>query len=475
MFSLLTLLLISFVLSFLLTPVVRNLARRHGWVDVPGERKIHTNPIPRVGGVAIAIAYVSAFGFLLLSPLAGGDMARQVLPFAARLLPAALASFFTGLIDDLRGLKPWQKLTGESVAAALAYWAGVQIHSLGGHSIAQAWWHVPLTVFWLVGCMNAVNLIDGMDGLASGVGFFAALTCLMAGLLGSDMRLAMATAPLAGALLGFLRYNFNPASIFLGDCGSLLIGFLLGCYGVLWSQKTATALAMTAPLMALAIPLLDTALAIVRRFLKGQPIFGADRGHIHHRLLARGFTPRRAVILLYMVCGVGATLSLLLSVASAHYSGLIIVLFCAAAWIGVQHLGYVEFSAAGRLILPNTFRSVLSAQISVRQLEDLLKAARTLDECWEAIEQASRSLGFRHAQLSFNGSAYRARLGSADAGDCWSLRVPLGREAAAQFAVPFEGPSQPMAIAAFAKTLHNCLTPRLRAYSRKDEFQTTPG
>jgi len=473
MFSLFTLLLTSFALSFLLTPLVRNLARRWGWVDQPGDRKIHSDPIPRVGGIAIAIAYAAAFGFLFLLPLQGGGMARTGLPIAARLLPAALVSFATGLFDDLTGLKPWQKLAGQAAAAVLACSAGVQIHSLGGYSIAGAWWHIPLTVFWLIGCMNAVNLIDGMDGLASGIGLFAALTTLLAALLGSDMRLAVATAPLAGALLGFLRYNFNPASIFLGDCGSLLIGFLLGCYGVLWSQKAATVLAMTAPLMALAIPLLDTALAIARRFLNGKPIFAADSGHIHHRLLARGLTPRRAVILLYMVCGVGATLSLLLSVPGNHFTGLIIVLFCAAAWIGIQHLGYVEFSAAGRLILPNTFRSVLSAQISVRQLEELLKAARTLDDCWEALADASRTLGFNNAQLRCCGQLYRTRPNGPEREDCWNLRIPLGDDAAAQFSVPFEGRLQPMAISAFAKALRNGLAPRLRAFSCEDEFQTT--
>src|ERR1700736_4974876 len=151
----------------------------------------------------------------------------------------------------------------------------------------------------------------------------------------------------APALLGFLRYNFNPATIFLGDSGSLLIGFLLGCYGVLWSEKSATILGMTAPMMALAIPLLDTSLAIVRRFLRQQPIFTGDRGHIHHRLLDRGFTPRKVVLTLYAACGIFATLSLL--TVWAPNVGIVIVLFCACTWIGIQHLGYLEFGVAGRM------------------------------------------------------------------------------------------------------------------------------
>src|ERR1035441_2910506 len=173
---------------------------------------------------------------------------------------------------------------------------------------------------------NAFNLIDGLDGLAVGVGIFATATAFLSALLSGNIALALLTAPLLGALLGFLPYNFNPASIFMGDCGSLTVGFLLGCFGVIWSAKAATVLGMTAPLIALAIPLLDTALAISRRFLRHQPIFGADRRHIHHRLLARGFTPRRVAYMIYASAGVTAALALLLS--SSHAGGVALVLFC---------------------------------------------------------------------------------------------------------------------------------------------------
>src|SRR5262249_19014445 len=154
-----------------------------------------------------------------------------------KLLPAAGLIFAIGLIDDVIGLKSWQKLSGQLAAALCAYLGGVQILGIAGH-FTDNWWSIPLTVFWLVGCTNAFNLIDGVDGLAAGLGLFATLTSLIAALALGNLTLALATAPLAGALLGFLRYNFNPASIFLGDSGSLLVGFLLGCYGVLWSQKS---------------------------------------------------------------------------------------------------------------------------------------------------------------------------------------------------------------------------------------------
>ena len=183
------------------------------------------------------------------------------------------------------------------------------------------WLGLAVTALWLVGCSNAFNLIDGVDGLAVGAGLFATVTILLGALLNGNVRLALATMPLAGALAGFLRYNFNPASVFLGDSGSLTVGFLLGCYGVLWSQKSATMLGMTAPLMALAVPLIDTGVAVARRFLRGQPIFSADARHIHHRLLARGLTPRKVALLLYGACGVAAGLSLVGSVAETLTRG----------------------------------------------------------------------------------------------------------------------------------------------------------
>ena len=328
MYSIFFLGVLSFLLALVLTPLVRNRFRRWGVVDRPdSERKQHEHAVPRVGGIPLAVAYLCSLGLLGLSPLSASALVSGALPFAVRLLPAVLVIFATGLLDDLVELKPWQKLIGETMAAGAAYWAGVHVLAFGGHHFAD-WWSLPLTVLWLVVCTNAVNLIDGVDGLATGVGLFAAFTMLLSALLANNFPLAIVTVPLVGCLLGFLRYNFNPATIFLGDSGSLFVGFLLGCYGVLWSQKSATILGMTAPLMALAIPLLDTALAIMRRFLRNKSIFTADRGHIHHRLLDRGLTPRKVALVFYALCSVAAVFSLCM--ASHQFEGLVILLFCAA-------------------------------------------------------------------------------------------------------------------------------------------------
>src|SRR5712691_4022129 len=333
MYSLLFLAASSLLICLALTPLCRDIFTRAGLLDQPDQlRKTHARPVPRMGGVPIAIAYVGSFLLLLLSPFNAGSVLGQHLPLVWKLLPAAGLIFATGLIDDLYGLKSRQKLLGQVAAALSAYWGGVQALTLAGHPVDH-WWCLPLTVLWLVGCSNAFNLIDGVDGLAAGLGLFATLTMAIAALLHGNLTLAIATAPLAGALLGFLRYNFNPASIFLGDSGSLLVGFLLGCYGVLWSQKSATLLGMTAPLMALSIPILDVCLSIGRRFLSQSPIFGADRGHIHHRLLDRGLSPRRVALLLYAVGGVGALFAVLQGMVPVGLSILVPALFCLSAWL----------------------------------------------------------------------------------------------------------------------------------------------
>jgi UDP-GlcNAc:undecaprenyl-phosphate GlcNAc-1-phosphate transferase len=329
-----------------------------------------------------------------------------------------------GLLDDVRNLRPWQKLIGQVAAAVLAYKAGFGIHVLHGQAFGD-WASLALTVVWLVGCTNALNLIDGMDGLAAGVGVFATLTSFVAALIHDNVALAFVTAPLVGALAGFLRYNFNPASIFLGDSGSLLIGFLLGCFGTMWGQKSATAAGMTAPLIALAMPLLDTGLAIARRFLRGQPIFSADRGHIHHRLLDRGLTPRRAVLVLYAFCGVAAIVSLLQEVADNQYRGMVIVLFCCSAWVGVQHLGYAEFGITSRIVLRGAFRRTVAAQMTLQQFERTLGATETLRAAWDVMVLGATDFGASGIRMEIGGEVFES-LASRNAPRDWQVHVPLG-------------------------------------------------
>jgi UDP-GlcNAc:undecaprenyl-phosphate/decaprenyl-phosphate GlcNAc-1-phosphate transferase len=430
---------VSFALSLILTPIFRDVFRSYGVVDQPdGGRKLHKHPIPRVGGIAIAFAYVACF---FIVPLLSSNPFEDKLSLVWNLLPAVAVIFVVGVIDDLFGLKPWQKIIGQVGASGLAYWAGVRIMDVVGFS-THSWWSLPVTILWLLTCTNAFNLVDGMDGLAAGVGLFATLTIFLAAILHGNTPLAMATFPLAGCLLGFLFYNFNPATIFLGDSGSLLIGFLLGCYGVIWTQKSATLLGMTAPLMALSIPLIDVGLAVVRRALKRQPIFSADRGHIHHRLLDRGLTPRRAVLILYGICSLVAVFSLLQSVVSNdRLSGVIIVLFCAVAWVGIQYLGYAEFSVAGRMLFRGDFQRTLKAQLDLNALEKRIGGAKTLEECWQAVLDGSANFGFCCLRMETPGHVFEGAYPETMESARWSCRVPLGGTGFIEFSRDFESAS----------------------------------
>ena len=465
MYSLLTIAVTAFVIALLLTPPWRNLAMRWGLLDSPDHgRKIHPQPIPRLGGVAIVAAFVGSFVVLLLFPLEGGAVLWGHLALAAKIFPAAAIVFATGLLDDLFALKPWQKLLGQTAAAITAFAAGLHFYGFS-HYQFPSWGCFLATVIWLVVCTNAFNLIDGVDGLAAGVGFFATLTTLTTALLQKNLPLALATAPLAGALLGFLRYNFNPATIFLGDCGSLLIGFLLGCYSLQWTARSATPFGMTAPFMVLAVPLVDAALSIVRRFLRHRPIFGADRGHIHHMLLARGLTPRRAVLLLYAFCGFGACLSLLQSFFYERLGGAIVVLFCLCAWMGIRRLGYAEFGTARRILLGGSFRRLVNAQLELTAFRDALNSTATPDQCWEVLHRAYSDFGFNQIQMTLAGRRYRHTTNGHHIPNSWCIRIALSDTDYVNLYREFDTQAPPI-IAQFADTVGAVLRPRVEAMLR---------
>lgn len=442
----------AFLVSLVLTPICRDIFRSYGVVDQPdATRKVHRYPIPRVGGLAIAIAYLLAY--VLVHPAEGSPLAQQI-SLVWKLLPGAALAFAIGLLDDLFNLRAWIKLIGQMAAAGLACWGGVRILSIHGAS-TDAWWNIPLTMVWLLACMNAFNLVDGLDGLAAGVGLFATLTVFAAALIQQNMVLAVATFPLAGALLAFLCYNFNPATIFLGDSGSLLIGFLLGCYAAVWSNKSATWLGMTAPLMALSIPLLDVALAVVRRFLRRQPIFTPDRGHIHHRLLDRGLTPRRVVLVLYGLCGLAAAFSLLQGVVHS-LTGALVILFGVFVLIGIQYLGYAEFDLAGRLLFSGEFQRTLAAQLDLRRFRASLITAATPAACWEVIRETCPKFGFQHARLCLAGEVYESSFERPEAPG-WTVCVPLTGGGYAALSRPSASTVLPMIVAPFLDVLQQAL------------------
>ena len=451
---------IAFLFALILTPVIRDAANRLGLVDKPDSvRKLHLGSVPRLGGVPVALAYTLALAFLAIAPYRNLPFDMPLgLAAAVKLAPAAALIFLVGLMDDLRGLRPWQKLLGEVAAAVIAYEFGFGVYVFRGQPLSN--WISPLvTVVWLVGCTNALNLIDGIDGLAAGVGVFAALTTFVAALIHGSLELALVTAPLAGALIGFLRYNFNPASIFLGDSGSLFIGFLLGCFGTLWGQKSATALGMTAPLIALAMPLLDTVLTIGRRLLRRQSLFTGDRAHIHHRLLDQGLIPRRVALVLYGACGLAAAFSLLQDVVHNQFGGLIIVLFCGAAWIGVQHLGYAEFGIAGRLVLGGSFRGLVNTQLHLQQFERSLYQADNLDEAWALIVAGARDFGLFGVQFCLGGRLFDS-MPNTDMARYWQVRAPLPHGQSLSVSYDPARDTSAVVIASFPKVVERFLSAR---------------
>ncbi len=458
MFLILTLGILSVLLTLIATPLVRDSIGKIGFLDHPdGVRKKHSKAVPRVGGIAIVLAYISTFAIALALPFSYTFVLHRALPHILQLSLVAGIVFLTGVLDDMIGLTAKQKLMGLGGAAMLAYAVGIRVDIHLLHGLPNwPWLGFAVTVLWLVGCANAFNLIDGMDGLAAGVGLVSTITMLVAALTQGNLPLALATLPLAGCLLGFLRYNFNPASVFLGDSGSLLIGFLLGCYGALWSEKSVTLLALTAPLLAVSIPLLDVILSVLRRYLRNRPIFEADRGHIHHKLLDRGFTTRRAVLTIYAFCGLVAVLSLLVSAVHNRFSGLIVILFCGAAWIGIRHLDYAEFATAGRMFLGGKFRRIIDAETRLLNFESSLAKAADVDACWDKIRQGSSEFGFHGARMSIQGSIFEEVRGSR-VKPLWQLRIPLPDGDYVNFFCDFSVEMDPLILNQFVGTVERGL------------------
>jgi UDP-GlcNAc:undecaprenyl-phosphate GlcNAc-1-phosphate transferase len=334
----------AFVAASALTPAVARAAVSRGWLDRPdGGRKRHPVPVPAVGGVAVLVAFGVALAVVPRLRLLSGEETLSDL-----LVPLFLASLMVagvGLVDDVRGLKPLTKLAGQGAAALLLYAEGFRVEHLSnpfGGTIDLGVLSLPVTLLWLVGMSNAFNLIDGLDGLAAGLALVSTAGLLAAAVLKGGWDTAGVAAGLAGALLGFLPYNFSPARVFLGDCGSLPVGFILAALAVEHSIEASAAVAVAVPLLALALPILDVVLALARRVARGRSVFEADHDHIHHRLVDRGLTPRRAVITLYGVAVLFTSLALAIAAGPKLVVWAAGTVFLLLVGAGVRALGYGE-------------------------------------------------------------------------------------------------------------------------------------
>lgn len=296
---------VSLLVAYVMTPPVKRFAEKVGAIDVPKDnRRVHDHPIPRMGGLAIFIGFVLSLIFFV-------PMSTKVLG----LLVGSVIIAVMGGVDDIVSLNPWVKLAGQIVAALVAIRCGLVFDVISNPNIFAeetyieiGWLSIPLTMLWIVGCTNAVNLIDGLDGLAVGVSAISSLTMLIVSLFVSEPVVSIILAALTGACLGFMPYNLNPAKIFMGDVGSQLLGFVLSTASIMGLFKLHAIITFFVPLLALALPLADTIFAFFRRILHGQSPFKADKGHFHHRLLAMGLNQKQVVAVLY---GISAVLGLL--------------------------------------------------------------------------------------------------------------------------------------------------------------------
>jgi UDP-GlcNAc:undecaprenyl-phosphate GlcNAc-1-phosphate transferase len=409
------------VMSLLITPAVRKLSFWIGAVDRPDcERKRHLQPTARLGGVAIWISFIAGAAMVVAGTRSDWDLTERI----AGVVASGSIVFLTGLADDLYDLRPRWKLLAEGAAAFLFWWMLLhRVHT--GPTDAGHWWFAPLTVLWVVACTNAFNLIDGVDGLAAGLALIGAVAVLIAALLRGDVLLAMIVAPLLGALLGFLVFNFHPASIFLGDSGSLHIGFLLGCCTVLWAQRYHTTLGATGPLVALAIPILDTGLAVLRRFLRSRPIFSADRGHMHHRLLDRGLPAPHVALTLYAGGALACITSILHQQLTPPYNQLVLILFGTGTLAALRFFRFTEIPAMAHFLLKGVLRHVMNAQIELWNFESSLSAATTLEECRAVIREEGRAFGILALNVRISGEVWDERLRDSPEEACWRIHVPL--------------------------------------------------
>lgn len=285
----------AFVISLAFVPVARYLAFKVGAVDLPDERKVHSTAMPRLGGLAIYMSFIAS---LLV-------FTHPTRPVWGLLIGASLM-FVVGILDDIWQLSPWIKLLGQCLSAGVAIHFGITVNEVTNPFngfLDLGYLSLPLTFLWIVGVTNAVNLIDGLDGLAAGVASIAACTMGIVALLQGQPAFALVAFVLVASISGFIPYNFHPARIFMGDGGSNFLGFCLACLAILGTAKSAALIFLFVPIVILGIPILDTFFAIIRRINKGTPIFRPDKDHLHHRLMALGLGHRRSVLTIYAISG----------------------------------------------------------------------------------------------------------------------------------------------------------------------------
>ncbi len=406
MTTIISLFIISLVSSLILTPLMKSIGKKYSLVDKPGGRKIHTKPIPITGGIAI---YLSFF-IPLLSSLFVSTVPLKLItlstPIVAILIGSTLV-FLLGLIDDIKGIKAGYKLIIQIIAALIAYYGGIKIEKIGlawDININLGLFSLPVTIIWFLLVVNAINLIDGLDGLAAGVTFFASLILLVLSITSNRILVSVGFASLAGASLGFLRYNFNPASIFMGDSGSYFLGYMLASMSILGSIKSQATVAILIPIISLGLPLMDTITSPIRRFFLGQNPFKADKDHFHHRLLRLGLTQKKAVLILYGITVGMGIVSFIVVHAKDETAALVLLLLGLSSIIGIRKLGYLEYLATDKLFgwlhdisedfgIKRARRTFLGWQMAIAE-------ATSAEQLWKVLISTAKFLGLDFMEVS---------------------------------------------------------------------------
>ena len=309
--------LLAFITTFVVTPHTMRLAKKVGAIDIPNHRRVNKKPMPRLGGLAVIAGFVVSIIYLFITTSIEGKLNLfGEENYYLKMIGFFLGALILGLVcyvDDVKGVPSWVKLTAQIIASIIVVACGVKIENISipfteGKIIMGDIFSYILTVCWIVGITNAINLIDGLDGLSSGVTLISCLSLLMVfALNGSPLIAIVLITALAGALVGFLPFNFSPAKTFIGDTGSNFMGFALAIISILGVAKTYTALVLIAPIIILAMPIFDTLFAIFRRLIKGKSIkavFKPDKGHLHHKLMAKGYTQKQAVLIMYGITAI---------------------------------------------------------------------------------------------------------------------------------------------------------------------------
>lgn len=391
------------VLSAILTQSVIRIARRKKLYAARNSRTVHTAQVSRIGGIAIFITMVAVSAASVLIDGYGEKIFSSLQLQMLALLIASTLIFIIGLIDDIFGMRAIFKLAAQIAAACIVCVMGIRIETFAQFGIFFGWLSWPLTIIWIVGITNAVNLIDGLDGLSAGIGATACAVIAAFSFYNNQLDMALLMMIMLGSLVGFLFFNFNPAKIFMGDSGSMFLGFFLASSSVICASKVATIMGLLLPALALGLPIFDMFVSIIRRAIQRRSIFSADRGHIHHRLMDRGLQHRNAVIVMYLItlliAGVGLAMMVM-----RQQNELLVFVGAILILLGFFRIaGVIKFREMFIQVQENLTRSkaIRKEKKSFESLQNRFRQVENLDQWWMLIQRVAKAMRISELEIGY--------------------------------------------------------------------------